>query len=97
MGTYDNICKVATGQGDDYATRCLIDYNYFQNYYKMIAIDLSKLRALDADPKAIQQINFSGNLERDNGAIMIFTLKMQKKSFQIFRKEQLEYCSFILF
>ena len=84
MRTYDNICKVATGQGDDYTTG-LIDYNYFKNYYKMIAIDLSKLQALDADPKAIQQINFSGNLERDNGAIMLFTLKMQKKPFQIFR------------
>ena len=32
-------------------------------YYKMIAIDLSKQQALDVDPKAIQQINFTGNLE----------------------------------
>ena len=39
-------------------------YNYFKNYYKMIAIDLSKRQALDADPKAIQQINFSENIER---------------------------------
>ena len=39
-------------------------YNYFKNYYKMIAIDLSKRQALDADPKAIQQINFTENIER---------------------------------
>ena len=40
--TYDNIQKIATGQGDDYTTGCPLDYNYFNNYYKMIAIDLSK-------------------------------------------------------
>ena len=52
--TYDNIRKIATGQGDDYTTGCLLDYICFKNYYKMIAIDLSKQQALDADPKAIQ-------------------------------------------
>ena len=50
--------KIATGQGDDYATGCLLDYNYFKRYFKMIAIDLRKQEALDADAKAIQQINF---------------------------------------
>ena len=50
--------KIATGQGDDYATGCLLDYNYFKRYFKMIAIDLRKQQALDADAKAIQQINF---------------------------------------
>ena len=48
-----NIQKIATGQADGYATGCLLDYNYFNNYYKMIAIDLSK-QALDSDPKIIQ-------------------------------------------
>ena len=42
MRTYDNIQKIATVQGDDYTTGCLLDYNYFNNYDKMIAIDLSK-------------------------------------------------------
>ena len=51
--TYDNIRKVATGQGDDYTTGCLLDYPYFANTYKMIAVDLSKQQALDADPRAI--------------------------------------------
>ena len=60
--TYDNIRKIAIGQGDDYTTGCLLDYPYFKNYYKMIAIVLSKQQALDADPKAMQQINFTANL-----------------------------------
>ena len=47
--TYNNIQKIATGQGDDYTNGCLLDYNYFDNYCKMIAIDLSKQQALDAD------------------------------------------------
>ena len=56
LRTYDNIWKIATGQGDDYTTGCLLDYPYFKNYYKMVAIDLRKQEALDADPKAIQHI-----------------------------------------
>ena len=62
--TYENIIKIATGQGDDYTTGCLLDYSYFSNTYKMIAVDLSKQQALDADPSAIQQINFTANLDR---------------------------------
>ena len=56
---------IATGQGDDQTTSCLLDYGYFKNYYKMIAIDLSKQQALNADLKTIQQINFTGNLDRE--------------------------------
>ena len=48
--------KFATVQGDDYTAGCLLDYNYLKDYYKIIAIDLSKQQALDADPKAMQQI-----------------------------------------
>ena len=55
--TYDNIRKIATDQGDDYAVGCLSDYNYFNNFYKMIAIDFSKQKVLDADQKTIQRIN----------------------------------------
>ena len=40
--TYENIIKIGTGQGDDYTTGCLLDYPYFKENYKMIAIDLSK-------------------------------------------------------
>ena len=52
--TYENIRKIATGQGDDYTTGCLLDYLYFADTYKMIAVDLSKQQALDPDPRAIQ-------------------------------------------
>ena len=61
--TYENIRKIATGQGDDYTTGCLLDYAYFKDYYKMISIDLSKQQAFNADPRAIQQINFIVNLD----------------------------------
>ena len=57
--TNKHIRKIATGQGDDCTTGFLLDYNYFESYYKMIAIDLSKQQALDADSKVIQQISFT--------------------------------------
>ena len=59
--THEKIRKITTGQGDDYTTGCLLDYIYFKNFYEMIAVDLSKQKALYADPKAIQQINFTEN------------------------------------
>ena len=62
--TYDNIPKISTGQEYDYATGCLLDYNYFKEHYNMIAIDLGKQLELDFDPKAIKQINFTRNLEQ---------------------------------
>ena len=62
-----------TGQGVDYTADCLFDYVYFKNYYKMVAIDLSKQQALDVDPKAIQQINFTANIERAGNTTIVFT------------------------
>ena len=47
--TYGNIRNIATDQEDDYTTGCLLDYPYFKENYKMIALDLSKQQALDAD------------------------------------------------
>ena len=64
LKTYGNIQKIATGQGDDCTTGCLLDCNYLKNYYNMIAIDLDQQQALHADPKAIQQINFTANLDQ---------------------------------
>ena len=81
MRTYDTIRKIATGQADDYTTGCLLDYNYFNNYYKMIVIDLSKQQQLDTDPKAIQQINFTGNIDQAKVQQCFSLLKKQKKSF----------------
>ena len=78
--TYENIRKITIGQGDDYTTGCLLDYTYFKKYYKMIAIDLSKQQVLDADPKAIQQINFTANLDRAGNARLYFILEEAKET-----------------
>ena len=47
---HENIRKIATGKGDDYTTGCLLDYSYFKESCKMIAIEFSKEQALDTDP-----------------------------------------------
>ena len=78
--TYENIRKIAIGQGDDYTTGCLLDYTYFKKYYTMIAIDLSKQQALDANPRAIQQINFTANLDRDGNTRFYFILEEIKET-----------------
>ena len=78
--TYDNIRKIATGQGDDYTTGCLLDYPYFADTYEMIAVDLSKQQALDADPRAIQQINFTTNLDRAGNTRVYFILEEAKET-----------------
>ena len=76
LRTYD-IRKIATRQGDDYTTGCLLDYPYFYEH-KMIGIHLSKQQAPDADPKAISQINFTGNLDQE--AIMFFNIEEVKET-----------------
>ena len=78
--TYENIRKIATGQGEDYTTDCLLYYSYFKDHYKMVAIDLSKQQALDADPRAIQQINFTANLDRAGNTTMFFIIEETKET-----------------
>ena len=78
--TYENIRKVVPGKGDDYTTGCLLDYPYFKDSYKMIAVDLSKQQALDADPGANQQINFTANLDRTGNTIIYFILEEAKET-----------------
>ena len=77
---YENIRKITVGRGDDYTTGCLLDYTYFKKYYKMIAIYLSKQQALDADPKAIQQINLTANLDRAGNRRSYFILEEAKET-----------------
>ena len=78
--TYENIRTIATGQGDDYITGCLLDYIYFERYYEMVPVDLSTQQALHADPKAIQQINLTANLHRDgNSRFYFITAKRSKR------------------
>ena len=71
--TYENI-------RNDYTIGCLLDYIYFKNFYKMIVVDLSKQKALDADPKAIQQINFTTNLDRAGNTRFCFILEEAKET-----------------
>ena len=75
----ENIRRIATGQGDDYKTGCLLD-SYFKGNYKMIAINLIKQQALDADPRAIQQINFTANLDREGNTTMFFIIEKAKET-----------------
>ena len=77
---YENIRKIAIGQGDDYTSGCLLDYSYFADTYKMIAVDLSKQQALDADPRAIQQINFTANLDRAGDTRVYFIFEEAKET-----------------
>ena len=54
--------------------------NLIQNYYKMVAIDLSHQEALDTDLKATQQINFTGNLDEDGNTTMFFITEEAKET-----------------
>ena len=78
--TYENIRKITTGQGDDCTTDCLLDYNYFIKHYEMITADLIKQQTLDADPKAIQKINSTGNLNGHNNRLMFFIIEEAKET-----------------
>ena len=73
---YDEVRKVSTGQGDDYTTGCLLDFAYFEKNYKLIAADISKQKVLDADPRAIQQIIFTGQA---SGNVSVYYILEQSK------------------
>ena len=86
LKTYENIRKMVTGQGDDYASGWLLDYPYFKENQKMNTTDLSKQQALDPDPRVNQQINLAENLEMETQQCFSL-LRKQKKLSQIFQKE----------
>ena len=81
-----NLKTYETCQGDDYTTGYLLDYSYFKENYKMLAIDLNKQQVLDADPRAIQQINFTANLDRAGNATMFFIIEKAKETVFEFSK-----------
>ena len=84
---YDEVKRVSTEYCDDYTTGCSLDYAYFKDNYKLIAVDLSKQKALDADPRAIQQIVFQGVVGGDNNKkIRLYTILGQSN------KTMLEFC-----
>ena len=78
---YDEVRKISTGQGDGYTTGCLLDYSYFEKNYRLIAADLSKQKALDADSRVIQQIIFTRTIKATvaNTRVVIFYLLEKSK------------------
>ena len=77
---YKEIRKLATWQGEDYNIGCLLEYDYIKNHYRLIAVDFSRQKELDADPKAIQQIQFVVQLKKldanndDDESIFVLTI-----------------------
>ena len=62
---YDEVRKISTEQGDDYTSSCLLDFDYFEKNYRLIPVDLIKQKALDADPRTIQQTIFTGKASQN--------------------------------
>ena len=68
---YRELKKVMIGKGEDYTTGYLLDFNYFLRHDKLIAVDLSKQKELDADPRAIQQIEFKYVLGKNSTIYLV--------------------------
>ena len=86
---YDEVRKISTGQGDDYATGCLLDFVYFEKNYRLLAADISKQKALDANSRAIQQIIFTGKIkatEANTRVIIYYILEKSKETILEFSK-----------
>ena len=81
---YNKIRKTATGQEDDYTTGYLLDYQYFKDHYQLIAVDLSKQKELDADSRAIQQIEFYGML-KTNSQVCIVLEKLKETMLEFYK------------
>ena len=84
IAKYRELKKVMIGKGEDYTTGSLLDYNYFLKHYKLVAVDLSKQKELDADPRAIQQIEFKYMLGTDSAIFGV--LKKSKENILEFYK-----------
>ena len=86
---YRELKNVMIGKGEDYTTGSLLDYNCFDKHYKLLAVDLSKQKQLDADPRAIQQIEFKYML--GTNSTIYWVLKKSKETIFDFTKELLKY------
>ena len=80
--------KVMIGKGEDYTTGSLLDFNYFDKHYKLVAVDLSKQKELDADPRAIQQIEFKYML--GTNSTIYWVLEKSKETILEFYKETIK-------
>ena len=86
---YRELKQAMIGKGEDYITGSLLDYEYFKEHYKLVAVDLSKQKELDADPKAIQQIEFTYML--GTNSTIYWVLGKSKETILEFSKELLKY------
>ena len=75
---YTELKKVTIGKGEDYATGYSLDYDYFKKHYQLVAVNLSKQKELDADPRAIQQIEF--RCKFNTNSIIYTILKKSKET-----------------
>ena len=82
----NNIQNISAGQGGDCTNGFLLVYIYFKEHYKLISIDLSKQLKLAADPKALQQNNFTANLQRDGNPQIFFIMEEAKETVSDFSK-----------
>ena len=85
---YRELKKVMIGKVEDYTTGSLLDFNYFKKHYKLVAVDLSKQKELDADPRAIQQIEFKYILETNS--TIYWVLEKSKETILEFYKGTVE-------
>ena len=81
---YRQLKKVMTGKGEDYTTGSLLDFSYFDKHYKFVAVDLSKQKELDADPRAIQQIELKYMI--GTSSIIYWVLEKSKETILEFYK-----------
>ena len=79
---YDEIRKISTGKGDDYTTGCLLDFSYFKKNYRLLAVDLSKQKAFDADSRAIQQVIFTGKIKAKEANTKVLIYYLPEKFFK---------------
>ena len=75
---YDEVKMISLRKGEDYTIGCLLDYKYLKDHYQLIACDLSKQKDLDADPRAIQQLEF--NFMLDTNALILTVLEKSKET-----------------
>ena len=99
LWTNDNISEIATGQSNDYTTVRLLDYPYFEEYYVLIWIDLIKQQKLNANPEAMQQTNFTVNLDRARNTQMFSIIGEAKEivlDFSKWTKKILKFSFFLI-
>ena len=94
MKKYDEIRKIVRGQGHDYTTGCLLQYQYFKDQYKLLVLDLSKQKKLDTDPRAIQQTEFYGML-KTNSEVCTILEKKKRNSIRILQRSSNSFVNII--